>query len=154
MAVVRYNYRVDRFEAAVLVELEGLVEDEVKGYGIRIKESIQGLIRERAAESSEGGLADSVRGTIVQEDDDTWNAIVFSDEEHALWFEEGTGVHGPRQQPILPRGKYMMFTPRGLSSRVIAYKVQGQPAQHPFRDGLAKVVGQGGSLRRALDDFD
>jgi hypothetical protein len=154
VAVVRYNFRIDELERAVLVELTGVVDEEVLERGKQVKEQVQHYARERSAVNTEGGLADSIRGEFyaMESPDDEALAIVLSDAPHALAVEEGTGLHGPRSAYIFPRGpRPMFFVPRGMSKPVVAFKVQGQPGKHMFRDGLQAVVGRGGNLRRGTD---
>lgn len=63
---------------------------------------------------------------------------VYSDLEYALYVHEGTGIYGPKGQPIRPkRGRYLVFearnartTPRGRGNIVFARQVRGQ---HPQR---------------------
>lgn len=59
---------------------------------------------------------------------------VYSDLEYALYVHEGTGIYGPKGQPIKPkRGRYLVFearnartTPRGRGNLVFAREVRGQ----------------------------
>ena len=59
---------------------------------------------------------------------------VYSDLEYALYVHEGTGIYGPKGQPIKPkRGRYLVFearnartTPRGRGNLVFARQVRGQ----------------------------
>lgn len=82
-----------------------------------------------------------------------------TDEPHAMWVHDGTGIYGPRRRPIRPRsGRYLVFTPyrligankRGTARgriprnrrRVIAVtQVRGQPRTpfltEPFEEVLA-----------------
>jgi hypothetical protein len=160
LAVVTYVFRADDLEQELLVEMAGRIHDEVLIESLNVQERIEALIRSRADVNSPGGLASSVRRRIIPADDpeDDVLAVIFSDKEHALWFEEGTGIFGPRRSFIFPRfHKLMVFKPRGqvygrkaskMRGFVFASKVEGQKGKHPFRDGLNQVVGQGGRLRR------
>jgi hypothetical protein len=48
--------------------------------------------------------------------------------QYALWHHEGTGIYGPRHQPIRPvRAKVLVFKPKGSSVTVFARQVRGQP---------------------------
>lgn len=59
---------------------------------------------------------------------------VYSDLEYSIYVHEGTGIYGPRGQPIRPkRGQYLVFearnartTPRGRGNLVFARQVRGQ----------------------------
>lgn len=69
-------------------------------------------------------------------------ARVGSNLEYALWVENGTGIYGPHNTPIVPVvAKRLVFTPRG-GSTVFARSVRGRPAT-PF---LAPALS---ALRRA-----
>ncbi|MFF9265816.1 HK97 gp10 family phage protein [Streptomyces longwoodensis] len=60
-------------------------------------------------------------------------AWVYSNLEYALYVHEGTGIYGPKGQPIRPkRGRYLVFearnartTPRGRGNMVFARQVRG-----------------------------
>lgn len=59
---------------------------------------------------------------------------VYSDLEYSIYVHEGTGIYGPKGQPIRPkRGQYLVFearnartTPRGRGNLVFAREVRGQ----------------------------
>lgn len=69
---------------------------------------------------------------------------VYSDLEYALYVHEGTGIYGPKGQPIKPkRGRYLVFearnartTPRGRGNLVFARQVRGQRPQRFLLDAL------------------
>lgn len=152
MAKVTYVFRVDDLENALLIELEGTTEAEVIRQGVNVKERIQALIRQRAINGGEK-LASSVYGQVADfyDDDQTFTAVIASDLPEALWFEEGTGLFGPRKSFIFPRhAKYMVFKPYGKSRSIFAVQTRGQKGKHPFRDGLNQAVGAGGNLRRLV----
>lgn len=158
MAVVTYVFRADELEQELLVEMAGRVHDEVLVTSLQVMRRVQNLVRQRADVNTPGGLAASIKRTIIPADDpeDDILAIVYSKKEHALWFEEGTGIFGPRKSFIFPKyHKMMIFRPRAgtrapssLVKFAWAAKVEGQKGKHPFRDGLNQVVGQGGRLRQ------
>jgi hypothetical protein len=153
VAVITYNIRkaVDDIESAMLVELSSVTQDYLLIKSLAVKNAIKDLIDERAIEPT-GQLKGSVQRDI-DEDEDGWSAIVYSDEPHAIWFEEGTGIHGPRRAYIFPRSaQFMWFKPYGMNSKVRAMRVQGQEARHVFRDGLRRVIGQGGGFRQSGEE--
>lgn len=150
MAYVTYSLDIDRdIERDVRIYMEGVTREQVEGYATAVKAEVKSIIRERALAPT-GELAGSIMSTVYDDDfDDAISAVVYSDLPQALWFEEGTGLHGPRSQWIMPRShKFLWFVPRGKNTAVRASKVEGQKARHPFRDGLGRVVGRGGALRR------
>lgn len=69
---------------------------------------------------------------------------VYSDLEYSLYVHEGTGIYGPRGQPIRPkRGQYLVFegrnartTPRGRGNLVFARQVRGQRPQRFLLEAL------------------
>lgn len=69
---------------------------------------------------------------------------VYSNLEYALYVHEGTGIYGPRGQPIRPkRGQYLVFearnartTPRGRGNLVFAREVRGQRPQRYLLNAL------------------
>lgn len=69
---------------------------------------------------------------------------VYSDLEYALYVHEGTGIYGPKGQPIKPkRGRYLVFearnartTPRGRGNLVFARQVRGQRPQRFLLEAL------------------
>lgn len=140
MASVEYSFRVDRLENAVFAELMavgGIVHDDILARAKRVKYDVENNIFFAAKVNSTQGLATTILGETFREDGDEWGAIIYSTAEHALWFEEGTGIHGPNNRPIFPRSqKFMVFVPRGKKTRVYAQQVQGQEAHHPFRDAI------------------
>lgn len=139
MATVTFNLRIDRIENAVIGELMGaggIMHDDMLRRAKAVKYEVENNIFFAAEVNSPDGLATSIVGETFREDEDEWSAIIFSEKDHALWFEEGTGIHGPRNRPIFPRGKFMIFKPRGVGHVVYAKQVEGQIAHHPFRDAI------------------
>lgn len=139
MASVTFNLRIDRLENAVIGELMGaggIVHDDLLRRAKAVKFEVENNIFLRAEQNSPNGLAHSIVGETFREDGDEWGAIIYSTEDHALWFEEGTGIHGPRGQYIFPRGKFMVFRPRGSAAKVYAQKSEGQKPHHAFRDAI------------------
>lgn len=143
MASVTYSLNIDRLDRIVMAELMsegGIVHDDLLARAIATKQAVVDNIRSRAIKNSEGGLADSIEGRTLRNDDDEWDAFISADEAHAeqaLWFEEGTGIHGPLNHMIFPSFyPNMIFKPYGLTKRVFAAKVQGQKAHHAFRDAI------------------
>lgn len=69
---------------------------------------------------------------------------VYSDLEYALYVHEGTGIYGPKGQPIRPKnGRYLVFearnartTPRGRGNIVFARQVRGQRPQRFLLEAL------------------
>jgi hypothetical protein len=143
VAEVTATLDIDRVENDVRIYLSDVSRDYVLGKGKELKAEVQRLIRERADVSTPGGLADSIVGDLFDEGGDAWGVHVSADAEHedvALWFEEGTGLFGPRATYIVPRTHaFMWFRPRGAARNVRAIRVQGQEGKHPFRDGLQNV---------------
>lgn len=142
MAEVTLFLRIDDLEKQILVEMDGVAREHLIEQGTKVKKEIVRLIHERAEVNTPGGLADSISGEVFPQDlgDHTWQGVVSSDSDHALFFEEGTGLFGPRKSFIFPRaGKFMIFRHRKLGRVVYAQKVSGQPGKHPFRDGLEAV---------------
>lgn len=139
MAEFLVNIRIDDLENAVIAEMSGPIRDDLLRRAKNVKQRVQDLIRERAEISTPGGLADSIEGELFpfEAGDEEWSAVVFSTAEHAIWFEQGTGELGPRGVAIVPRGSGpMIFTPRGMSRTVAAFKVVGQPPHEVFKDGI------------------
>jgi hypothetical protein len=137
MATVTWHLDVNRFTNDIQIFMAGVAEEDVERRARAVHAEVVRLIRQRADENTQGGLADSVRGEVNIDGPNDVTALIYSDAEHALWFEEGTGLYGPRGSMIFPKGnKAMSFIPRGLSTRVYAFKVRGQPGKHPFHDGL------------------
>lgn len=72
---------------------------------------------------------------------------VYSDLEYALYVHEGTGIYGPKGQPIVPkRGKYLVFesrnartTARGRGAKVFARQVKGQRPQRFLLEALRQA---------------
>lgn len=71
---------------------------------------------------------------------------VYSDLDYALYVHEGTGVYGPKGQPIKPkRGKYLVFQARnarttaaGRGNLVFARQVKGQRPQRFLLEALRR----------------
>lgn len=136
MAEVTYSLDINRTEATLAIFIQGATEREVERRGRNVAEDVRSNIRDRAINGGER-LADSVGGQVFIDGPRDVSAVIASDLEEALWFEEGTGLHGPRGQYIFPRThQFMVFVPTGQSVSVRARRVQGQEARHPFRDGL------------------
>jgi hypothetical protein len=131
---------LDRMDREIGVYVEGVGQDYMLEQAVRVKNAIVDLIRQRADVNTEGGLADSVYGEPTFVGDERLEASIASDSDHALIFEEGSGIHGPQGAYIFPAFQTnMIFTPRGMTRRVFAQRVQGQPGKHPFRDGLNEI---------------
>jgi hypothetical protein len=126
------------------------------------------IVREGAALSRarcprhRGDLARSIKGSVERygAPDGGYRGYWGSDEEHALWVHDGTGIYGPLRRPIRPRaGQYLVFTPYRIigvrtsatgvggiripkrSRRTVrARQVRGQPATpfltEPFKEVL------------------
>ena len=61
--------------------------------------------------------------------------------KYALYVHEGTGIHGPKGQPIYPRnGKVLVFTTK-KGKQVFARSVKGMKGTPYLRDALIFVVG-------------
>jgi hypothetical protein len=144
MVSVTYNLRIDRVENAVVGELMGaggIVHDDILRRAKNVKFQVENNIYLRAKKNSANGLARSIEGETFREDGDEWSAIIYTNKEHALWFEEGTGLHGPLNHYIFPRfHKAMIFVPYGKTSRVYGAKSEGQEAHHAFRDAIDAAV--------------
>lgn len=151
MATVWYNMNTQDWatlERVLEISLEGPSEALVERYVDNVVQEIKNLVRERSDETT-GELENSITGDVWDEGDGVWSGFISSSAEHAIWVEEGTGIHGPHKVPITPTyARWMVFKPRGMSKTVVAYKVEGQPGKHMFRDGLNRVIGRGGHLRR------
>ena len=91
----------------------------------------------------DGPLRASLR-TKMEYGSRTVKGWVYSDLEYALYVHEGTGIYGPKGQPIKPkRGRYLVFearnartTPRGRGNLVFARQVRGQRPQRFLLEAL------------------
>lgn len=91
----------------------------------------------------DGPLRASLR-TKMESGSRTVKGWVYSDLEYSIWVHEGTGIYGPRGQPIKPkRGRYLVFearnartTPRGGGNLVFARQVRGQRPQRFLLNAL------------------
>lgn len=140
MVEVVAHYNLDEIDKAVSVFLEGVSERDIRRRAENVRDEVRRLIKSRAIQTGHGPLSlhDSVRIDVFQYDDNSWNAIIFSDLPHSLWFEQGTGIHGPFRVYIFPKGanKLMYFKPYGSNEFVRAHRVQGQMPHRVFQDGL------------------
>jgi len=143
VAEVTASLDIDRVENDVRIYLSDVSRDYVLEKGKELKSAVVRLIHERADINTPGGLADSIIGDLFDEGGDAWGVHVSPDAEHeaqGLWFEEGTGLFGPRGTYIVPRTHaFMWFQPRGAARSVRAIRVQGQEGKHPFRDALQSI---------------
>lgn len=154
MATVYYNLRVavDDIESAIIAELQSVTRKEVEEKTIKVQDAVKDILKERTKEPS-FRLAHSIK-TDIDTDEDGTNGLVYSDVPYAVWVEDGTGIYGPRKALIFPKhSPFMQFIPYGMDRKVRAWKVRGQEPKHMFRDGLRRVVGQGGSMRRMVDEI-
>lgn len=56
----------------------------------------------------------------------------------AVWIHGGTGIYGPRRQPIRPqRAKRLVFKPKGANRVVYAKSVKGMKANPFLKDALS-----------------
>lgn len=62
--------------------------------------------------------------------------------EYARWVHEGTGIYGPRGQPIRPvRAKVLVFTPKGANRPVFARQVRGARPRRFLTEALPAAAG-------------
>lgn len=142
MAELTWEFNFDAFERNISMQIFDGTEEQVTVLGKRIAARTKQLIEQRAQRTTPGGLADSVRGSVDSDNAGlTWDVIVTSDMEHAIWFEKGTGVFGPRNAFITaPSGGAMVWYDRHFISRkIVAFKVEGQPGKHPFEDAFKET---------------
>lgn len=65
-------------------------------------------------------------------------ARVGSPLRRAVWIHGGTGIYGPRRQPIRPtRAKRLVFKPKGANRIVFARSVKGMKANPFLSDALS-----------------
>lgn len=68
-------------------------------------------------------------------------ARVGSPLRRATWIHDGTGIYGPRRQPIRPtRAKRLRFKPKGASRFVYAKSVKGMKANPFLKDALSAAA--------------
>ncbi len=128
------------------------------------------LSKARCPRGLRGDLARSVKGGVERygAPDGGYRGYWGSDEPHALWVHNGTGIYGPNRTPIRPRsGQYLVFTPyriigvrtgtgvggiripKNKRRSVRSRQVRGQPATpfltEPFREVLV-AHGIGGRI--------
>lgn len=59
----------------------------------------------------------------------------------AVWIHGGTGIYGPRRQPIRPqRAKRLVFKPKGANRVVYAKSVKGMKANPFLKDALSAAA--------------
>lgn len=140
MADVEFHFDLDRFEREIKLEIFGHdLEAAAEDMGRRLAARVRTLIELRAQHTTPGGLSDSVHGQVFSTDDgETWDILVLSEEDHAIWFEEGTGLFGPRHAFIVPHGTHPMIfqSTHFIGQKIVAFKVAGQEGKHPFKDAL------------------
>ena len=143
MAEVTFSLDIDRVENDVRIYLSEVSREHILEKGIELTNDVRRLIRERAEVNTPGGLADNIEGELFDEDGEAWGVHVKAlpgFEEQLLWFEEGTGLFGPRGTYIVPRTHaFMWFLPRGAARHVRAIRVEGQEGKHPLRDALEAI---------------
>lgn len=88
----------------------------------------------------------SLTAVVEKISDDITQGRVGSGVEYARYLEEGTGVHGPKGQPItiLPKGKKALFWGAfdGKGNALIRRKaiVQGMKPRAPFGTAIARFI--------------
>lgn len=122
---VRVNVRTTVDRSAMRAFVNQQVADGVRRAAGRVRDGAKDMIT-AAGRVDVGTLRNanvaevtSVQGTRV-------TGRVVNDARHAEWNHEGTGVHGPRGTPIVPRrARVLRFRPRGSATYVFAPEVQG-----------------------------
>lgn len=107
---------------------DGDVAREVRRVADRTANYARGM-----APVDEGPLRASIRVEMRYSNREV-KAWVYTPLEYGLYVHEGTGIYGPKGQPIRPRrGRYLVFearnartTPRGGGNLVFARQVRGQ----------------------------
>lgn len=129
------------------------VQEHVEAVARELETELRDLVRLRALDT--GVLANQVR--VIRDGDARivrFEAGPGQPRKLPIWIEHGTGIYGPKKQPIRPKkGKYLVFkvkdttrpAPAGLPSYplgerpVFAKQVRGRPASHVVRDAVAIV---------------
>lgn len=122
----------------LLTAPDGDVAREVRRVADRTANLARGL-----APVDEGPLRASIR-VEMRYTSRTVKAWVYTPLEYGLYVHEGTGIYGPKGQPIRPRrGRFLVFearnartTPRGRGNLVFARQVRGQRPQPFLREAL------------------
>lgn len=91
-----------------------------------------------------GPLRASIRVSEIRTTSRTVKVWVYTNLEYGLYVHEGTGIYGPKGQPIRPkRGKYLVFEARnrrttapGRGNMVFAREVRGQRPNRYLLRGL------------------
>jgi hypothetical protein len=69
-------------------------------------------------------------------------AWIGTEVRYAMWVHDGTGIYGPRGQPIRPvHGRFLVFTPKGAPFPVFARSVKGMRPNPFLKDALPAARG-------------
>lgn len=97
--------------------------------------------------------------------------LVVATDRKSVWLEEGTGIYGPRRQPIRPkRGKFLVFEvgkqrvssgsptegfqqTKTQGQLIFARQVRGREASWIMRDAAQRVAARRGLVFRNLRRF-
>lgn len=140
MVDITVSFNINEIDREIQAFLEGVSEQDIRRRANNVQNEIKDLINSRSMTRGHGpvSLVDSIQIDVFQYDDNSWNASIFSELDHAIWFEEGTGIHGPFGVYIFPKGnkRLMYFKPTFGTEFVRAHRVQGQEPHNVFRDGI------------------
>jgi hypothetical protein len=84
----------------------------------------------------------SITAVVQKIGEDISEGRVGSSLEYARYLEEGTGVFGPKGQPIMPKSKKALFWGAfdGKGKPLIRKRVQGMQARAPFATAIARFI--------------
>lgn len=101
--------------------------------------------------TSTGTLADSIK--IISMSKTTkgvYRSIIAALVEYASWLEFGTGIFGPRGQPIVARGNAMKFEYQGKT--IFAKMILGQPPQPFMRSSVWYLIDNFSQTKTKIED--
>lgn len=132
-----------------------VVSEGVRRVAVEVFSEAELLARERAFD-----LGDYAEGMEIEQTAGPGLRVVATDEK-AEWLEQGTGIYGPRRQPIRPKkGEFLVFR-LGPESKhnskdrplIFAREVKGRPASWVMRDASKRVAERLGLAWHNLRDF-
>lgn len=133
--------QVNLHEAAIQVFFERHFGREMRAI---VREGVR-LSRARTPRHR-GDLARSVQGDVERygAPDGGYLGYWGSDEPHAIWVHDGTGIYGPRRRPIRPtHGRFLVFTPYRMLGPNVFRTARGKiPAKQRRKIAVTSVRGQ------------
>jgi hypothetical protein len=135
---LKFVLRAKDLENKIRVDLlaeGGEVRSDLQRRARNVRNRAKELLATRS-DNDTGSLASTIRYVTVDRGKDGLAAQVGSDDERAIWVEEGTGVFGPHGTPIVPSRAPLLVFENSAGQVFRLASVEGQRGKHYLRDAL------------------